>query len=806
MAFEVVREPMFLLLAAGCAVYLAIGDVREALILLMSVLAVVTITVYQEHKTERSLEALRDLSSPRALVLRDGTRRLVAGRDVVPGDLVLLHEGDRVSADGLLLDCNDFAVDESLLTGESLPVDKYAAPDGAMESMDAADPLHCVFSGALVVRGSGSVLVLATGAQTRIGGIGSALRRLEIQDTPLQAETARLVRLFASFGLLLCLAIVVLYGFLRGDWIAGVLAGITLAMAVLPEEFPVVLTVFLTLGAWRISRKKVLTRRMPAIETLGAATVLCVDKTGTLTENRMAVAEIRAAGHSHDASRGALPVNFRPVARYAALACEIDPFDPMERAIVDYAAQHDTESVRMRNQSRLVKEYDLTRHLLAVTHCWQGPEGSDAVVAAKGAPEAIAGLCGADPALRARILEDTAQIAARGRRVLGVARAQFHGGEFPSDPTGFQFEFLGLIALADPVRPGVPRAIRECHDAGMRVMMITGDYPGTALAITGEIGLQSPGGVLTGEQVARMEVAELRARVADVCVFARIAPQQKLALVEALKANGEIVAMTGDGVNDAPALKSAHIGVAMGGRGTDVAREAAALVLLDDDFESIVETVHLGRRIYANIRHAMTYLIAVHVPMAGMSVLPLLFGLPPVFTPVHIVFLEFVIDPACSIAFEAEPAHPSTMHRPPRRPGEALLGGRLLWESLLQGIIALSAVAVLYYMALAFGVVEGRARAMAFAAVVLGNVALILSNRSRTRSLFSIAHTPNRALWWVVGGALGGLAVSLYVPAMRSVFRFEALTTLDVVFCLLAGAAAMIWSEFAKWMRRRKER
>ena len=382
MAIEVVREPMFLLLAAGATVYLAVGDVREALILLVSVVAVVTITVYQEHKTERSIEALRDLSSPRALVLRDGTRRLIAGRDVVPGDLVLLHEGDRVSADALLLDCNDFAVDESLLTGESLPVEKSAAPAGATESMDAAEQPHCVFSGALVVRGSGTALVLATGAATRIGGIGSALRRLEVQDTPLQVETARLVRLFASFGLLLCLAVVVLYGVLRGDWIAGVLGGITLAMAVLPEEFPVVLTVFLALGAWRISRKKVLTRRMPAIETLGAATVLCVDKTGTLTENRMAVAEISAPGHHHDASAGALPASLGQVAKYAALACEIDPFDPMERAIVDYAAHHDAESVLMRSQWRLVKEYDLTRHLLAVTHCWQGPASGEVVVGA----------------------------------------------------------------------------------------------------------------------------------------------------------------------------------------------------------------------------------------------------------------------------------------------------------------------------------------------------------------------------------------------------------------------------------------
>ena len=531
---------------------------------------------------------------------------------------------------------------------------------------DEAQPF--VFSGALVVQGYGKVRILATGALTQIGRIGKALEMLEVQHPPLQIQIARFVRVFAAIGLLLCLGVVVLYGLLRGDWLAGLLAGITLAMAVLPEEFPLVLTVFLALGAWRISQQRVLTRRMPAIETLGSATVLCVDKTGTLTENRMAVVELVVPGGHHDATRGELPASVRTVVHYAALACERNAFDPMERAIVGYALEHDTETISMREQWRLVKEYDLTRELLAVTHCWQSAQGAEMVVAAKGAPEAIATLCQAGMALNADILAQTAQMAARGRRVLGVARARFDGTEFPERPQRFAFEFVGLIALADPVRPTAAAAVKECGDAGIRVVMITGDYPGTAQSIAGQIGLLSPGGVLTGAQLEDLSAAQLRIHAAKVNIFARMVPEQKLVLVEALKANGEIVAMTGDGVNDAPALKAAHIGVAMGGRGTDVAREAASLVLLDDDFKSIVDAVRLGRRIYDNIRHAMSYLIAVHVPTAGMALLPLLFGWPMVLAPVHIVFLEFVIDPACSIAFEAEPAHPSTMRRPPRNP------------------------------------------------------------------------------------------------------------------------------------------
>ncbi|MEO8007196.1 MAG: cation-translocating P-type ATPase [Betaproteobacteria bacterium] len=806
-ALEVVREPMLLLLVAGGTIYLAVGDLHEALILLVSVFVVMGITIYQERKTERALEALRDLSSPRALVIRDGEEKRIAGREVVPGDLVLLHEGDRVPADGVLVECNEFSADESLLTGESLPVSKRTAPSEVFEMANpGGDAQPFVFSGALVVQGYGKARILATGAQTQIGRIGKALESLDVQDTPLQIQTARLVRVFASIGLLLCLAVVVLYGMLRGDWLAGLLAGITLAMAVLPEEFPVVLTVFLALGAWRISQKKVLTRRMPAIETLGSATVLCVDKTGTLTENRMAVAELVGAGHHHEAARGALPANVRPVAHYAALACELNAFDPMERAIVTYAGEHDAETVRMRKQWRLVKEYDLTRELLAVTHCWQKADGGEIVVATKGAPETIATLCKADPALQARIMEQTAQIAARGRRVLGVAQARFNDSVFPDRPSGFSFEFLGLIALADPVRPTVPQALKECYEAGIRVVMITGDYPGTAQSIADEIGLKSPGGVLTGAQLESISGAELRRRVAEVSIFARVVPEQKLALVNALKANGEIVAMTGDGVNDAPALKAAHIGVAMGGRGTDVAREAASLVLLEDDFKSIVDTVRLGRRIYDNIRHAMAYLIAVHVPTAGMALLPLLFGWPLVFAPVHIVFLEFVIDPACSIAFEAEPAHPSTMRRPPRSPKEALLGGRLLWFSFLQGLAVLIAVAVLYFLVLGHGFAEERARAMAFTSLVLGNAVLIISNRSQTRSILATLRMPNRALWWIVGGAIGGLAVALYVPAMQRIFKFEALGVSDLLLCMLAASAGMAWSEIVKLMPGREKR
>jgi len=799
---EALHEPMFLLLVAGGAIYLALGSLQEALILLLSVFVVMAITIYQTRKTERALEALRDLSSPRALVIRAGKARRIAGREVVRGDVLVLEEGDRVAADAHLTRCNDLSIDEALLTGESLPVRKAAVPDYAGPATPGGDGTPLVFSGTMVVQGQGVAEVVATGARTQIGRIGNALQTIIDERTPLQKQTGTVVRIFALVGLLLCAAVVALYTLTRGGLLDGILAGITLAMAVLPEEFPVVLTVFLALGAWRISTRHVLTRRLPAIETLGAATVLCVDKTGTLTENRMTVAAVLANGRLHEASAPALPDAARMVARYAALASEIEPFDPMERAIVAFAGQVDAPAQTMRSQGSLVHEYPLSPQLAVMTHCWQIAQ--ERTIAAKGSPEHIAALCRLGAKQREELLAHASSIAEQGRRVLGVARAAWANEAWPADPRTFAFELVGLIALSDPVRHGVRAAVRQCYDAGVRVVMVTGDYPGTARSVATQVGLESPGGVCTGPDIAGMGEADLRSTVARANIFARVVPEQKLRLVQALKANGEVVAMTGDGVNDAPALKSAHIGVAMGLRGTDVARESAALVLLDDDFSSIVAAVRLGRRIYDNIRNAMCYLLAVHVPTAGMALLPLLFGWPLVLFPVHIVFLEFVIDPACSIAFENEPAQRDVMRRPPRDPDAPLFDTRMLVTSLLQGLTVLIAVGVLYWAALHAGLEEGSARAMAFAGIVLGNIGLILSNRSQSRSLFATLRTPNLAIWLVAGGAAAGLVLALYVPALAGLFKFRALTVQELAASLAAAGLGTAWFEALKVLRKRR--
>ena len=803
---DVAREPMFLLLIACGVLYLVLGDLEEALMLLGFVFVVMAITLYQEQKTERALEALRDLSSPRALVIRDGRRLRIAGRDVVRDDIVLVAEGDRIPADAVLLAGTNVCVDESLLTGESVPVRK-AAWDGVQPmGRPGGDDLPFVYSGTLVVKGRGIARVEATGPRTEIGKIGKALLTLEPEETTLQRQTGRIVRNFALLGLGLCAVVIAVFTLTRGSLIGGVLAGLTLAMATLPEEFPVVLTIFLALGAWRISRHKVLTRRVPAVETLGAATVLCVDKTGTLTLNHMTVTHLAGPDglHALPDRPAALPVGLRKIVEYALLASPANPYDPMEKAIRELRGKAVCPPEHFHDDWTLVREYPLTEKTLAMSRVWLPPGSAEAIVTAKGAPEAVADLCRMVPEERQALIGRVNEMAGQGLRVLGVARARRDPAHLPESQPGFAFEFVGLLGLEDLVRPGVPEAVAECRRAGIRVIMITGDYPVTALHIAREIGLEPAGRVITGSELDNLGDDELRERIKTTSVFARAVPEQKLRLVQALKANGEVVAMTGDGVNDAPALKAAHIGIAMGGRGTDVAREAAALVLLDDNFASIVKAVRMGRRIFDNLKKAMTFIFSVHIPIAGMSLLPVLFKWPLAMLPVHIVFLELIIDPACSVVFEMESDEEDIMSRPPRCLDEPLFGRPMVLTGLFQGLGVLAIVLAVYGLNLVSGAGEATARMMSFTILVIANLGLILANRSRTRSLMATLRTPNPAMWWVAGGALVFLVLAVSVPYLRGLFRFGTGPTWEWAVGLAAGLVSILVSasEKTRFVRR----
>jgi len=795
-AFEVVREPMFLLLVAGGIIYLLLGDVREAVMLLGFVFVVMGITLYQERKTERALEALRDLSSPRALVIRDSRQKRIPGREVVRGDVIILSEGDRVPADATLISCINLSVDESLLTGESVPVRKAVCEGSPEFERPGGDDLPFVYSGTLVVQGSGIARVERIGTSTELGRIGKALENIQTEETLLQKETGRVVRNLAIAGLSLCVLIVVVYGQTRGNWLNGFLAGITLAMAILPEEFPVVLTIFLALGAWRISKKRVLTRRVPAVEMLGSTSVLCVDKTGTLTLNKMTVSKIFSDGKLYDLTdlSGPLIETLHRIIEFGILASQQDPFDPMEKALRDLGNRALDGTEHLHDNWTMVQEYPLSGNLLSMSRVWKSTDSRRYVIAAKGAPEAIADLCHLDKEKTGKLLQHINSMASEGLRVIGIARADFEEKPLPGEQHDFPFEFLGLIGMSDPVRPGVPSAIKECTDAGIRVVMITGDYPATALNIAAQIGLAA-GEVITGADLDAMDDEELQRKIKTVNIFARVVPEQKLRIVNSLKANREVVAMTGDGVNDATALKSAHIGIAMGGRGTDVAREASSIVLLDDDFTSIVAAVRMGRRIFDNLKKAMTYIMAIHVPIAGMSLLPVLFNWPLVLLPVHIVFLELIIDPSCSIVFEAENEEPEVMEKPPRDPDRPMFDYRTVIYGLMQGLSVLLVVLAVFGISMYRGQGELDARALSFTTLIIANLGLIFTNRSWSMTVFKTLRMPNPALWWITLGALFFLGIVLYVPMVRDLFRFSTLHFTDLAISLSAGILSVFWTE-----------
>jgi Ca2+-transporting ATPase len=806
-ALDVMREPMFLLLVACGAIYLMVGDMQEALMLLAFVFFVMGITLYQERKTERALEALRDLSSPRALVIRDGAQQRIAGREVVRGDIIVLAEGDRVPADALVLECSNLSTDESLLTGESVAVRKVSGDDSSPVVQPGGDDIPFVFSGTLVVRGQGIARVVATGQQSAIGKIGKALQAVTGEETLLQRETGRLVRIMATAVLGLCALLIVVYVITRGAWLDGVLAGLTLAMAVMPNELPVVLTIFLALGAWRLSRTQVLARSAPVVETLGSATVLCVDKTGTLTLNRMTVTGLNTDGiycNIGDFRKEPPPDTFHDLVEFSILASQRDPFDPMERAIKEFGEAYLAHTEHLHGDWRLEKEYPLSPELLAMSHVWRAPQGIDYVIATKGAPEAVADLCHFSDGQQEEMMSAVTLMADDGLRVLGVARSYFRKAGLPGEQHDFTFEFLGLVGLADPVRPTVAAALQDCYRAGIRMVMITGDYPGTARSIARQIGLERLDEIITGPELEIMSEEELRQRIRTVNIFSRVVPEQKLRLVQALKSNGEIVAMTGDGVNDAPALKSAHIGIAMGGRGTDVAREASDLVLLDDDFASIVRAVKMGRRIFDNLKKAMAYLLAIHVPIAGMSLIPVLFNWPLLFMPIHIAFLHLIIDPACSIVYEVEPAEADAMNRPPRDPKRPLFSRRVLLLSTLQGLGVLAMLLVVFGVCLGRGQGELEARTMAFTTLIIANLGLMMTNRSWTSSIGKILRAPNAALWWVTVGAVIFLGLVLNIPFLREIFRFSPIHPIDVSICIFAGLLSVIWFELFKLFSRKK--
>ena len=796
------REPMFALLVLAAILYMVLGDLSEGITLFVFVNAVIGLTFYQEGKSEAAIESLRQLSQPFAHVVRDGQVCKIASREVVVGDLLQVSEGNRIAADGWLIQADQLQVDESMLTGESVPVDKVAAPLDANTTPQArpgGDDQAMVFAATFVVRGQGLVRVTATGMRGQVGQIGASLNQLQDAPTPLQQQTARLVKVLAFITFALCVSMVLTLGLRSGAWLPALLSGIALAMAILPEEYPVVLAVFPALGARRLAQEGVLTRRINAIETLGAITVLCTDKTGTLTENRMQVSALAVGPAAHplllnltdvSAVNPTLPDAFHGLLEHAILASAPEPFDPMETAFHQLGQQFLATTEHLHRDWTLVQTYALSPSLRAMSHVWKSNADSTHTVSAKGAPEAVMSLCHMPAEQQAQWAQTIDAMASQGLRVLAVAQGRFEGNDWPASEHDFDFEWLGLIGLSDPLRPDIPQAVADCHSASIRVIMITGDYPTTARMIAQQAGLHS-GDTLTGDAIDALTDEALCQAMPTVSVCARISPLQKLRIVQALQRNGDIVAMTGDGVNDAPALRAAHVGIAMGARGTDVAREAAALVLVNDNFAAIVQGIRLGRRIFGNLQKSMAYIFAIHIPIAGLALVPMVFALPPLLLPLHIALLELIIDPSCSLAFENEPAEHDVMLKPPRDTLAPFFGARAILESLGQGLCVLAALGACY--SLAQELPTGEVRAMLLVTLVVANAMLILANRAPAAQFVRSLRVRNPMALAVMAGAVSLLLLGIYWPWLANALGFAPLGGVQLgmaagLGCLSLGA------------------
>lgn len=759
---EVLTQPMVLLLLACATTYGLLGNAVDALVLGGSLVLVAAISVVQALRTQAVLEALQELASPRSTVVRDGVARRIASHELVRGDRLVVQEGDRLACDALLVETQGLRIDESMLSGESVPVDKGGDGPQARQLM----------SGTLVVQGDGVAVVTGTGVHTALGRIGGSLRQLQPPPSRLRRQLDVLVRRVALVALATCLVAAAVFAWRDGSWTGGLLVGLTLAMAIVPEEFAVVWTVMLALGAWRLARQQVLTRQPQAIEALGTASVLCVDKTGTLTCNRMTVVE--TCGDD--------------ALRWAALACVGEGLEPMDRAIL---------ALQPQDEAALLWREGVQPQRPFVRHAWRRAGGAvdgGCVVAMKGAPEAVLACC-ADDAGRAALAQRAAAWAAQGLRVIAVAHAPWREGE-PRPVHGFAAD--GLIAFQDPLRDDVPHALAQCREAGVRVVMITGDAPATASAIARQAGFERWDGdaVCSGAALAAMDDRAFDAAVGRIAVYARVSPDQKLRIVQALQRRGEVVAMTGDGVNDGPALRAADVGVAMGRRGTDVAREAAALVLLDDRFASLVDAVRAGRRIFANLQRAVGYLLAVHLPIVGLSLLPVLGG-PVLLLPVHVVLLELIIDPACSLVFEAEPAARDAMKVPPRPAGAALFGRGAVLRALGVGAVALGAVVAVQVAGRWAALSDEGLRLAGLATLVAGNLAMLQWFRGGRDALA----VRNGSFDLLVLGVAATFALLLLVPQLARLFGLPVLPA-SVVLPLLAVPAVVSGWRLARGRRR----
>jgi P-type Ca2+ transporter type 2C len=788
---EVVLEPMFILLLAACIIYFAVGQYKEGIIMLVSIFIVAGISLFQEYRSKNAVQALKKISAAKANVLRNGVAAKINTEEIVVDDVLLLEEGEVIAADGLIVTANDFTINESILTGESFAVTK------------TADTKSSVYKGTLVSSGSASIKVTAVGLKTMFGKIGLSLKEIIIIKTPLQLQIRSFVRNMVWIGAAAFLIVVGFNYYQSGDVVHSFLQGLTLAMSILPEEIPVAFSTFQALGAFRLLKNNIIVKQPQYVETLGSATVICCDKTGTLTQNKMSIAYLYddvlklSVAVKENTSLPAVLIE------YAMWSSEINPFDPMEKAI--HELYQKTATADKREQFKQAHEYPIGGKPPMMTHIFKNESG-ETIIAAKGAPEAILRQSNLSVAALKNIEEQSMAYAKLGYRVLGVGKGIWAAKKWPVAQEEFEFEFLGLIAFQDPPKENITETIKIFREAGITVKMITGDYAATALAIAAQIQLDHNSEVLTGQEVLNLTKEALQQKVQQVNIFARMFPEAKLKVIDALRENGEVVAMTGDGVNDGPALKAAHISIAMGQRGSEVAKAAASLIITDDDLAHMTDAVASGRKIYDNLKKAIQYIVSIHIPIILTVTLPLLlvWRFTDIFSPVHVIFLELIMGPTCSIIYENEPMEPGTMQRPPRKAGASFLSLKQLTLSIIQGLMITAACLGVGFYYMQNGNDESTVRTIIFITLLFSNIFLTLVNRSFVYSVFKTLRYKNNLVPLIIGSTLIFIGVMIYVPFVRNLFRLSQLSFEMIAACIVVAIAGTLWIDIWKIIKTKK--
>ena len=789
---EIVKEPMFLLLFVAASIYYITGDYADGIFMTIAILLVAAISLFQEARSRNAIDALKKLSQPKSKVIRNGKIIEIPSEEIVVGDCIQVQEGTFIPADAVIIQSHDFSVNEAILTGESLSVFKNELSE-----------INIVFQGTIVATGLAICKVTAIGNQTSLGKIGKSLESIEEEKTPLQLQITNFVKKMSIIGLII-FGIVWTLNYCHSKVVLdSLLKALTIAMSVIPEEIPVAFTTFMALGAWRLMKMGIITKQTKTVETLGSATVICTDKTGTITENKMSLAQLYVFDSNIviDANEK-LNSEAEEVLSFAMWSSEPIPFDAMEIAIHEAYAK--LESVDERPNYKLIHEYPLGGKPPMMTHVFEDSKGKR-IIAAKGAPEALIEVSSLSDKEKNQALIAMEAMAKNGYRVLGIGSAVFPGTDFPKTQQELKFSFKGLVAFYDPPKANIQEVFETFYKAGIQIKIVTGDNAATTSTIARQIGFKDADKLLNGDELMEMNSETLKVKVMETTLFTRMFPEAKLKIIQALKANNQIVAMTGDGVNDGPALKSAHIGIAMGKKGTEIAKQAANLILIDDDFSKMTDAIAMGRRIYVNLKKAIQYIISIHIPIILIVFIPLAFGwlYPNIFTPVHIIFLEIIMGPTCSVIYENEPMEHNLMLQKPRPLTTTFFNLKEITISIIQGLIITLGLLFVYNYCVDEGFTEKYTRTTVFLTLIMSNIFLTLENRSFNYSVFTTIRYKNNLVLMIIGITIGITSLLLFVPVFSNFFLFEKVDKAQIGLSVLVGFVSVMWIEVYKLIKRK---